>query len=51
MTPKKWIEADITLKSDAQPRIQQPDKLSAFDQARLEYHEDVEVSERKAVCI
>ena len=41
--------ASIQLKPDAQPRVQQPCKLSAFDQKRLEYHEDVEVAEGKAV--
>lgn len=41
--------ADIVPKGDAQPRIQQPYKLSEFDQRRLEYHEDVEVAEGKAV--
>jgi len=41
--------ADIQLKPDAQARIQQPYKLSRYDQTRLEYHEDVEVAEGKAV--
>ena len=38
--------ASLQLKSDAQPRIQQPYKLSAFDQKRLEYHEDMEVADQ-----
>ena len=42
-------EASLTLKTDPQPRIQQPYKLSAFDQKRLEFHEDMEVAEGKAV--
>ena len=41
--------ADINLKSDAQPMIKQPYKLSEFDQRRLEFHEDKEVAEGKAV--
>ena len=42
-------QAHITLRPDAQPKIQQPYRLSEFDQKRLEYHEDVEVAEGKAV--
>jgi len=40
--------ADLVLKPGAVPRITQPFPLSAYDQLRLEYHEDVEVLEGKA---
>ena len=38
----------MQLKPDAVPRVTQPYNLSAYDQMRLEYHEDLEVSEGKA---
>ena len=41
--------AKIHLKPDAVGKCQQPFKLSAYDQCRLELHEDVEVAEGKAV--
>ena len=37
--------ADVQLKPDAVPRVTQPYNLSAYDQMRLEYHEDMEVKE------
>ena len=40
--------ATIQRKPDAAPVCQQPFPLSAYDQLRLEYHEDLEVHEGKA---
>ena len=40
--------AHIEPMATATPRIQQPFPLSAFDQLRLEYHEDCEVEDNKA---
>ena len=43
--------AHLNLKLDAVPVCQQPFPLSAYDQMRLEYHEDLEVHEGKAVWL
>ena len=43
--------AHIESMPDARPRITQQFPLSPFDQRRLEYHEDVEVAEGKAVWL
>ena len=40
--------APITPIPGAQPRIQQPYKLPAFDQYRLDYHEGMDIAEGKA---
>ena len=42
------FQARIELKSDAVPRVQQPFRLSTYDQTRLEFHEDCEVEDGKA---
>jgi len=39
---------DLKQKPDARPRVFQPFPLSAFDQLRLELHEDMEVAQGKA---
>ncbi len=43
--------AKIQVKADAHPRIQQPYPLSAYDQMRLELHEDEEVAQGKAYWV
>ena len=43
--------AHLDVKLGANPVCQQPFPLSAYDQLRLEYHEDLEVHEGKAVWL
>ena len=50
-TRVKGYKAHIELTQNATPRIQQPFPLSAFDQLRLEHHEDAEVEENKAYWV
>ncbi len=40
--------AHIAKRPDAVPRVSQPFPLSAYDQARLDFHEDCEVEDGKA---
>ena len=45
----KGYQAHLHLKPDARAKVIQPFPLSEFDRMRLEYHEDLEVAQGKAM--